>query len=399
MREDEPLEGWLFLVRLIAERGPAPQLRGSEGALGRLAQAIADQPAGKTNYGAIRGGTFSPYANVTLGPGELAEAQRLFLGVWDRGGAGSSFVMEGLLHSIAMARQPASVPFWQQQLDLSRPRDQSTTRRRTYALAALALLAITEGDTAAYAALSGALTHPHEQVRALGAFYLAKAYAVAAQPMPAPVAAALADLATHDRAFAPRFQARRALRMLGHKAPLDPPDQVYFLKVQLRGDKATRTIAISTGDMLDDLHYAIQRAFGWDADHLYSFFMSGDRSDRRYEIRCPELDDDWGASIRSITIVGKGVEEVIALASSDVAEGADDDDDDDELYTSNTQIGALGLVPKHTFIYFFDYGDSHQFTVTVLGVEERTDDGTYPRVVESRGNAPQQYDGYEDEEP
>ena len=35
-------------------------------------------------------------------------------------------------------------------------------------------------------------------------------------------------------------------------------------KVELRADQT-----------LHDLHMAIQAAFSWDADHLYSFFMSG----------------------------------------------------------------------------------------------------------------------------
>jgi len=69
----------------------------------------------------------------------------------------------------------------------------------------------------------------------------------------------------------------------------------------------------------------------------------------------------------------------------------------DHRITTNTQIGALGLVPKHAFMYFFDYGDSHEFTVTVMGSELRADGGSYPRVVESRGEAPPQYHAYDEE--
>jgi hypothetical protein len=130
------------------------------------------------------------------------------------------------------------------------------------------LLAITRDDAAAYTTLATTLTHPHEQVRALGAFYLAQAYGVPRRPLPAPVAAALGARATHDAAFAPRFQARLALRRLGRPVPQDDPALVYVLKVQLRGNRATRTIAVRPEDTLSDLHYAIQHAFAWDIDRL-----------------------------------------------------------------------------------------------------------------------------------
>jgi hypothetical protein len=144
-------------------------------------------------------------------------------------------------------------------------------------LAALALLAIERDDTGAYAALADALSHPHEQVRALAAFYLAEAYAVPERELPPSVEELLAGLATSDRAFAPRFQARRTLRTLARSVPHDDPE----------------------------------------------------------------------------------------------------------------------------LIYFFDYGDSHEFVVTVLGIETRADDGDYPRAIEAQGKAPRQYrswDGDEDDE-
>jgi hypothetical protein len=37
----------------------------------------------------------------------------------------------------------------------------------------------------------------------------------------------------------------------------------------------TRVIAMLDDQTLEDLHAAIQRAFGWDNDHLYAFFLSG----------------------------------------------------------------------------------------------------------------------------
>ena len=61
------------------------------------------------------------------------------------------------------------------------------------------------------------------------------------------------------------------------------------------------------------------------------------------------------------------------------------------------EIGDLGLVRKHKFLYYFDYGDSHKFEVEVVGIHPDIQQGKYPRVVESKGKAPAQY-SWEDED-
>jgi hypothetical protein len=393
MRDDEPLEGWLYRVELDARRAPDPPSRQeSRATLTQLAQALAAQPEGKVDFDKVRRclvGRYSPAAQST---DETATAQQLFFTIWAQGGPGVSYVIPELLEAIALAMQTTSIPFWKQVLDLSRPRDQYINKRRGYALAALALLAIVKDDAPAYAALAEGMTHTHEQVRALAAFYLRHAYTLPKRPVPPPVEAALVDMATHDTAFVVRFQAREALRQLGRHAPRDNPDQVYFLKVQLRGVRATRTIAILPDQTLESLHYAIQRAFDWDADHLYSFYMNGNRDDQRYALHCPELDSDWDYTAGEIMIVNGRGEQFIADISPDDAE-----DEGGERSTTNTEMGMLGLVPKHAFMYFFDYGDSHEFTVTVLGIEPQADGGSYPRLVESRGQVPPQYHAYDEE--
>ena len=42
---------------------------------------------------------------------------------------------------------------------------------------------------------------------------------------------------------------------------------------------------------MDDLHFAIQRAIRWDANHLYSFFMGGMEHNGRYRFSCPYEED------------------------------------------------------------------------------------------------------------
>jgi|ADGO01.1.fsa_nt_gi Plasmid pRiA4b ORF-3-like protein. len=85
----------------------------------------------------------------------------------------------------------------------------------------------------------------------------------------------------------------------------------------------------------------------------------------------------------------------------DEEEEDDEDDEDDGRYATNTTLGELGLVPKHKFLYYFDFGDSHQFIVTVKKIETREGAAAsdeYPRLVEAKGKAPRQYEMYEDEE-
>ena len=72
-------------------------------------------------------------------------------------------------------------------------------------------------------------------------------------------------------------------------------------------------------------------------------------------------------------------------------ENEGEEDDEDQLLTNTAIIGELGLVTGHKFIYFFDYGDSHEFQVELVSIKPRAGKGRYPRVVEKQGKAPRQY--------
>ena len=62
--------------------------------------------------------------------------------------------------------------------------------------------------------------------------------------------------------------------------------KTYIFKVKLKYDKRIwRKIETLGNQTLNDLHMAIQETCGFDADHLYSYFMSGkawDISDFEY---------------------------------------------------------------------------------------------------------------------
>jgi Plasmid pRiA4b ORF-3-like protein len=52
--------------------------------------------------------------------------------------------------------------------------------------------------------------------------------------------------------------------------------QAYVFRANLVGFEAVRRTIVVRADLtLVDLHYALQSAFGWDDDHLYSFWLDG----------------------------------------------------------------------------------------------------------------------------
>jgi len=69
----------------------------------------------------------------------------------------------------------------------------------------------------------------------------------------------------------------------------------YTLHVTLIGHgRVWRKLLLREDQTLEELHIAIQEAFGWDADHLYSFFLSGRAWDYESEYSIPDAADAWG---------------------------------------------------------------------------------------------------------
>jgi hypothetical protein len=330
----------------------------------------------------VHGGRFS---SARIDPAELPRAQELYRRVVAASGSRKTYAEEALLSLVACALDPAAIPFFVEMLGLAPPRDKHAAQRRQYSLAALALLAYQRDDPDALAALTDATRHPHPQARALAAYYLRVVYIgsedldlivgeeqeaeeseeeqdrTPRRPIPPQLAERMAAVATNDPAFEPRFMARAFLRDGGQDVPLDNPGGAYALKVKFKHAKRIyRTIETRSEQTLEDLHLAIQAALGWDNDHLYSFYLNGKRGDERYRFASP-----W--------------------------------EEDAPLWTDDGVIGELGLSPKHTFLYLFDYGDQHEFEIEVVGIRAQAEKGEYPRVVDSKGDAPAQY-WYADED-
>jgi hypothetical protein len=158
--------------------------------------------------------------------------------------------------------------------------------------------------------------------------------------------------------------------------------KTYIFKVKVKHDKRIwRKIEVLGSQTLDDLHMAIQEAFNFDADHLYSFFMSlkaWDISD--FEYYHPEAEDGpLEANMRTVSSQIRGSKPEPRLPANTV------------------KIESLNLKPKQKFLYLFDFGDEWQFEVEFLK-EWSSVKTRYPRIIDSRGEAPQQYQSCDEEE-
>lgn len=418
MKSDDPLEGWLVGERreedwLYREHSSEISMR-----LDELEGLLDNPPPPPRKLDFYKSGIAAyPYMPpIPLSPDDVPRAQGLYRRLAASKGSGKNSTQEGLLHLIGGTADPSALPFWLDMLELAPPRDQFGTKRKTYAMAAIAFVAIKHNLPVVYDTLLSLTRHTDPAVRAQAMLYLGAAYLKAERPIPDPVQAHIYDVATADPNFLPRYEARRVLRDADLAVPLDNPDGIYVFKVSpvwLKG--VHRKIEVRSYHTMEDLHLAIQWAFKWNDDHLYSFYMNGVVHDARYEIPHPALverDGEFPFFVLPIELAGDPeeaddrVKEI--LTGFGVSLGRVEDEgvsenvegkDKGPLTVINTVIGELGLVPGHSFLYLFDFGEDHVFLVTVDGVKEKAGRGTYPRVVERQGESPPQYWYEEDEEP
>jgi len=138
---------------------------------------------------------------------------------------------------------------------------------------------------------------------------------------------------------------------------------LYRFQVKLDWQKSVwRRIELRGDQTLDDLHNAIQEAFGWDNDHLYAFFLSGEAWDEATTYESP---------------LGDG------------------------RHADRYRVEHLSLGVGQRFLYLFDFGDQLEHSVKLEaimpgGVQKGV---SYPRITERHGaNVPQYPDLDEDEE-
>ncbi|WP_209124226.1 hypothetical protein [Alkalihalobacillus sp. BA299] len=125
---------------------------------------------------------------------------------------------------------------------------------------------------------------------------------------------------------------------------------VFTLKVTF-GSSCSRTIQISSSHTLLDLHKLIQRSFGFQDDHLYSFYMDG----KKFSKNCYNcLEEGVGP------------------------------------FVNEAQFGSLQLIEGQRFLYLFDFGDEWKFDIEVIRISEGTDI-IEAKIVDQKGEAPLQY--------
>lgn len=127
----------------------------------------------------------------------------------------------------------------------------------------------------------------------------------------------------------------------------------YVFKVSITAS-VWRKIQLSHLHTLLDLHDAIQDAFDFDDDHLYTFFMDAKRYSRN------------------------------AFQSPNSQEGP---------YVDEVRIGELELYEGQRILYLFDYGDSWEFNVLLEKIDTNSPLPLNPKITETKGKAPKQY-GY-----
>ncbi len=157
-------------------------------------------------------------------------------------------------------------------------------------------------------------------------------------------------------------------------------DRLFVLEVSLIGGPimesfaeqnpvVSRTIEIRGDQTLEELHYAIFRAFDREEQHLYEFQVGGkgpnDPEARRY-----------------------GLPEELYGPAADEQAG----------FVDATSVGSIGLEAGDVFGYWFDFGDDWWHQIDVRAIREKAPPGDYPRITERQGESPPQYPDWDEEE-
>ena len=131
---------------------------------------------------------------------------------------------------------------------------------------------------------------------------------------------------------------------------------VYTFKVSLHSG-LWRKISLSHHHYLSDPHLAIQEAFDFDNDHLYTFYIGGKRNTGK-PIYCPEVEEE-----------GKTTDEV--------------------------NIADLRLFRGQKIFYLFDFGDEWWFDIKLLKIDKETPLPLQPVIVDRQCKSPEQYPDWE----
>jgi hypothetical protein len=146
---------------------------------------------------------------------------------------------------------------------------------------------------------------------------------------------------------------------------------IYIFKIcvgssgdSANGESPYRIIAVAGGTMLDEFARLIVTSFEFDFDHAYGFYDNLTR---------------WNHS-------DEGYEAF-----------ADMDEESRHPGVKSTPIETAFPAPGKRMLFLYDYGDEWNFIVELTGIEEPEEGENYPRLLESIGDPPPQYEYDRDE--
>ena len=237
---------------------------------------------------------------------------------------------------------------------------------------------------------------------------------------------------------------------------------IYVLKATLTDWEARvrgqpyRVLAVRENSSLYDLALAANRAFGFDFDHAFGFFdnlKNPYRAKERYELFADleedledleegELEEVIGAALdealeeelgtlseaerqelettfkemrnliedmdpeeaKEVLITNllqdlpeKDREEARGLLT-DVFTLTEVDEDEPESRSVKSTPVSEAFVKGKKLLYLFDYGDEWHFIVQCQRIEEAEPKKRYPKVLEAKGDAPEQYEEWDEDE-
>lgn len=135
----------------------------------------------------------------------------------------------------------------------------------------------------------------------------------------------------------------------------EPCQGTFVFRVSL--GKIWRLIAMPADKTLDDLVDVILRSVKFDNDHLHEFSYRN-RLGAKVEVHHPAMDEP--------------------------------------PYTDEVSIGTLPLEPGETMELTYDFGDNWQFTVKLDRIDPPDAKLKAPRILESHGKAPEQYQDWDE---
>ncbi|MFK7809839.1 MAG: hypothetical protein AB8F74_18680 [Saprospiraceae bacterium] len=141
------------------------------------------------------------------------------------------------------------------------------------------------------------------------------------------------------------------------KTPINPDELInaqFVIKVSITHlPDIWRTIVFRGGHSLSHVHLAIQKAFDFDNEGHYSFYLDNKIRNSKKSYHDPRSGN--------------------------------------QPFTTEATLANLTLVTRQRILYLFDYDDSWEFHVDLLEITTEYPKSPYPVVLETHGDAPLQY--------